>query len=45
MKSIVGDIAEVEAAPYDRYLVGSDGAGYKVYEYVIEVLFYVEREV
>lgn len=36
VKSIVGDIAEVEAAPYDRYLVGSDGVGYKVYEYVID---------
>ena len=36
VKSIIGDIAEIEAAPYDRYLVGSDGVGYKVYEYVID---------
>lgn len=36
VKSIIGDIAEIEGAPYDRYLVGADGVGYKVYEYVID---------
>ena len=36
VKSIIGDIAEIEATPYDRYLVGADGVGYKVYEYVID---------
>ena len=36
VKSIIGDITEIEGAPYDRYLVGADGVGYKVYEYVID---------
>lgn len=36
VKSVIGDIAEIEGAPYDRYLVGADGVGYKVYEYVID---------
>ena len=36
VKSIIGDIAEIEGTPYDRYLVGADGAGYKIYEYVID---------
>lgn len=34
--SIIGNISEITPAPYDRYLVGSDGAGYNIYEYVID---------
>lgn len=34
--SIIGDISEINPTPYDRYLVGSDGVGYCVYEYVID---------
>ena len=34
-KSIIGNISEITPAPYDRYLVGSDGVGYEIYEYVI----------
>lgn len=34
--SIIGDISEINPSPYDRYLVGSDGDGYHVYEYVID---------
>lgn len=34
--SIIGDISEINPTPYDRYLVGSDGVGYHVYEYVID---------
>jgi hypothetical protein len=34
--SIIGDISEINPSPYDRYLVGSDGVGYNVYEYVID---------
>lgn len=34
--SIIGDISEINPSPYDRYLVGSDGVGYHVYEYVID---------
>lgn len=34
--SIIGDISEINPTPYDRYLVGSDGIGYHVYEYVID---------
>lgn len=34
--SIIGDITEVTPSPYDRYLVGSDGVGYYIYEYVID---------
>ena len=34
--SIIGDISEINPSPYDRYLVGSDGIGYHVYEYVID---------
>ena len=35
VKSIIGDISEIEPLPYDRYLVGRDDSGYNVYEYVI----------
>ena len=35
VKSIIVSITDIEAQPYDRYLVGRDGAGYSVYEYVI----------
>lgn len=35
VKSIIVSINDIEAQPYDRYLVGRDGAGYSVYEYVI----------
>lgn len=34
--SIISDISEINPTPYDRYLVGSDGVGYCVYEYVID---------
>ena len=34
--SIIGDISEINPSPYDRYLVGADGVGYHVYEYVID---------
>jgi hypothetical protein len=34
--SIIGNISEITPSPYDRYLVGSDGSGYNVYEYVID---------
>jgi hypothetical protein len=35
--SIVGNISEISnPTPYDRYLVGADGTGYNVYEYVID---------
>ena len=34
--SVIGNISEINPSPYDRYLVGSDGAGYNIYEYVID---------
>jgi hypothetical protein len=35
--SIISDISEITTpTPYDRYLVGSDDFGYKIYEYVID---------
>jgi hypothetical protein len=34
--SVIGSISEITPAPYDRYLVGADGNGYNVYEYVID---------
>lgn len=34
--SIISNILDINPKPYDRYLVGSDGNGYKVYEYVID---------
>ena len=35
--SIIGSISEISnPTPYDRFLVGADGAGYNVYEYVID---------
>ena len=35
--SIISDISEIiTPTPYDRYLVGSDDFGYKIYEYVID---------
>lgn len=34
--SIIGNISEITPSPYDRYLVGNDGAGYNIYEYVID---------
>ena len=36
VKDIIGSISEITPQPYDRYLVGSDGQGYKIYEYVID---------
>lgn len=36
VKDIIGSISEITPQPYDRYLVGSDGQGYQIYEYVIE---------
>lgn len=34
--SIIANILDITPKPYDRYLVGSNGNGYKVYEYVID---------
>ena len=35
--SIIGSISEISnPTPYDRFLVGADGTGYNVYEYVID---------
>ena len=36
VKDIIGSISNITPQPYDRYLVGSDGQGYQVYEYVID---------
>ena len=36
VKDIIGSISEITPQPYDRYLVGSDGQGYQIYEYVID---------
>lgn len=36
VKDIIGSISEITPQPYDRYLVGADGQGYQVYEYVID---------
>ena len=36
VKDIIGSISDITPQPYDRYLVGSDGQGYKIYEYVID---------
>jgi hypothetical protein len=36
VNSIIGNISEITPSPYDRYLVGNDGAGYNIYEYVID---------
>jgi hypothetical protein len=36
VKDIIGSISEITPQPYDRYLVGSDGKGYQIYEYVID---------
>ena len=35
VKSIIASISEIEPQPYDRYLVGSNGNGYNIYEYII----------
>ena len=36
VNSIIENISEIEPEPYDRYLVGKDGEGYEIYEYVID---------
>ena len=36
VKDIIESISDITPQPYDRYLVGSDGQGYQIYEYVIE---------
>ena len=36
VNSIIETIAEVTAAPYDRYLVGMNGIGYNIYECVLD---------
>ena len=36
VKDIIGAISEISATPYDRYLVGSNGIGFNIYEYVID---------
>ena len=35
-KSIITSILDITPKPYDRYLVGSNGNGYSIYEYVID---------
>lgn len=34
--SIISDISDITPKPYDRYLVGTNGNGYSIYEYVID---------
>ena len=34
--SIIENISDITPSPYNRYLVGTDGVGYNVYEYVID---------
>ena len=36
VKDIIRSISDITPQPYDRYLVGADGQGYKIYEYVID---------
>ena len=36
VKSIIETIGSIVASPYDRYLVGRDGLGYRVYECVLD---------
>jgi hypothetical protein len=36
VNSIIETIASVTPVPYDRYLVGRDGSGYKIYECVLD---------
>ena len=36
VKDIIGSISDITPLPYDRYLVGADGKGYQIYEYVID---------
>ena len=36
VKDIIGSISDITPQPYDRYLVGADGQGYQIYEYVID---------
>ena len=40
VKDIIGNISDITPQPYDRYLVGSDGKGYQIYEYVIDGEFH-----
>lgn len=35
VKNIINSISEITPQPYDRYLVGSNGIGYNIYEYII----------
>ena len=36
VKDIIKSISDITPQPYDRYLVGADGQGYQIYEYVID---------
>ena len=36
VNDIIGNISDITPKPYDRYLVGADGQGYQIYEYVID---------
>ena len=36
VNDIIGNISNITPKPYDRYLVGADGKGYQIYEYVID---------
>ena len=36
VNSVIASVDEIEPQPYDRYLVGSDGTGYQVYEYYLD---------
>lgn len=40
VKDIIGNISDITPQPYVRYLVGSDGKGYQIYEYVIDGEFH-----
>lgn len=37
VNDIIGNITEGEALPYNRYLVGSNGVGYSIYECVMDL--------
>jgi hypothetical protein len=36
VKNVIASISDITPNPYDRYLVGSDGKGYQIYEYIID---------
>ena len=40
VNDIIRNISDITPHPYDRYLVGADGQGYQIYEYVIDGEFH-----